>query len=76
MVAPNYRRYKEIIPIFWKAPISRWVKVNTNGFLVGGSASCGGILRDHLGTLLGCFATKLGDVSVFEEEVTALILAS
>jgi len=55
-----------IIPVFWKAPTCRCVKANTDGSLVGSLASCGGIFRDHLGTFLGCFASNLAEVSVFE----------
>lgn len=75
LVAPSYPRYKDIIPVIWKAPTSRWVKANTEDSLVGNSASCGGIFREHLDTFLGCFADSLGDVSVFEAEATGLIKA-
>jgi hypothetical protein len=67
--------YKNIILVFWKAPTYIWVKTNTDGSFVDSLASCGEIFRDHLGTFLGCFASNLGEVSVFEAEVTSLILA-
>ena len=35
----------------------------------------GRLFRNHLGTFLGGFAANLGDVSVFEAEVTGLIVA-
>jgi len=38
-------------------------------------ASCGGLLRDHRGTCLGGFASNLSDFSVFEVELTCIILA-
>jgi len=75
LVALSFRHYKEIIPVCWKPLTSHWVKTNTDGSLVGTFASCGGLFRDHLGTYLGGFAANLGDVSVFEAEVTGLIAA-
>ena len=41
LVALSYRRYKDIIPVIWKAPTCQWVKVNAYGSLVVNSASCG-----------------------------------
>lgn len=74
-MAPSFRRYKEIISVLWKPPTCNCLKANTDGSLVGSSASYGDIFRDHLGTFFGGFAVNLGEVSIYEEEVMGLIVA-
>jgi len=46
----------------------------TDGSLKANLASCGGIFRDHRGTFLGAFASNLGVVSVFEAELTGILI--
>jgi len=72
---PDYRCYKDIIAVTWKAPIVGWVKANTDGSVKASLALCGGIFRDHRGTFLGVFASNLGDVTVFEAELTCILIA-
>ena len=74
-IPPSFRRFKEIIPVVWKAPTVGWVKVNMDGSVTNSSASCGGIFRDHLGTFMGCFACNLGAATVVEAKLTAIIIA-
>jgi hypothetical protein len=42
-IPPHHRRFKDIIPVFWKAPSHPWKKVNTDGSVVNNHAACGGI---------------------------------
>ncbi|AES79730.1 transmembrane protein, putative [Medicago truncatula] len=73
IVAPGYRRFKDIMEVTWKAPTAGWVKANIDGSVKAGLASCGGIFRDHRATFLGAFVCNLGDVSVFEAELTGIL---
>jgi ribonuclease HI len=43
--------------------------------LIGSHAACGGLFRDHLGSLLGAFACNIGHSTVFYAEVYAFLLA-
>jgi len=61
--------------VTWKAPTASWVKANTDGSVRAGYASCGGIFRDHRCTFLGAFGCNLGEVSVFEAEITGILSA-
>jgi len=65
IVAPCYRRFKDIVEVTWKAPTIGWVKANTDGSVKAGLASCRSLFRDHRGTFLGAFACDLVYVSVF-----------
>ena len=75
LVPPLYRRVADIIPVVWKPPTITWVKANTDDSVVNSNAACGGIFRDFRGTFLGGFASNLGDCSVFEAELTGLVIA-
>jgi ribonuclease HI len=75
MVSPHCRKVKDIIPVVWKPPTAPWVKVNTDGSVIGGYAACGGLFRDHRGTFLGAYACNIGMHSVFYAEVLAIIFA-
>ena len=75
MIAPSFQRFKDIIPVFWKPPTPPFIKVNTNGSVLGCHAACGGIFRDHRGTFLACFPSNLGISSVLEAELHGMILA-
>ena len=72
-VAPHHRRFKDIITVHWKAPTPPWMKVNTDGLVVGNHVACGGLFRDHLGTFLGAFTCNLGIASVFSSEIQGFI---
>jgi len=74
-VSPSYKRFNELIVVNWKAPTAGWIKVNTDGSLIGSLTSCGGIFRDHKGTYLGRFTSNLGELSIFAAELTCIILA-
>lgn len=74
-VSAHNIRMSNIIPVIWKAPSSLWLKVNTDGSVIGNHAACGGFFRDHLGSLLGAFTCNLGNDSVFNSEVMGFILA-
>jgi hypothetical protein len=74
-VSPHCRTIKEIVMVLWKPPTAPWLKVNTDGSVVGGLAACGGLFRDSLGTFRGAFACNIGCQSVFYAEVLAIIYA-
>jgi hypothetical protein len=74
-ISPTYRRFKDIIPVFWKAPTFPWVKANTDGSVKNLLAACGGIFRDYRGTFLGGFASNIGGGSVYDAKILGLILA-
>ncbi|XP_039686503.1 uncharacterized protein [Medicago truncatula] len=75
MVSHHSRRVKDIISVLWKAPTSPWLKVNTDGSVIGGHAACGGLFRDSLGTFRGAFCCNIGIQSVFYAEVLGFIIA-
>jgi len=74
-VKHNCRNVKDIISVLWKAPSSPWLKVNTDGSVIGGQAACGGLFRDYLGTFRGAFYCNIGIQTVFYAEVLGIILA-
>lgn len=74
-VSPHCRSVKDIIMVLWKAPSSPWLKVNTDGSVIGGHAACGGLFRDCLGTFRGAFYCNIGMQNVFYAEVFGIILA-
>ncbi|XP_024630561.1 uncharacterized protein [Medicago truncatula] len=75
-VSPNCRSVKDIILVLWKAPSSPWLKVNTDGSVIGGHAACGGLFRDSLGTFRGAFYCNIGILTVFYAEVLGIIYAA
>ena len=74
-VSPHCRRVKEITLVLWKAPTASWLKVNMDGSVIGGYATCGGLFRDNLGTFRGAFCCNVGAQSVFYAEVIGIIIA-
>lgn len=61
--------------MLWKSSSSPWLKVNTDGSVIGGLAACGGLFWDSLGAFLGAFSCNIGIASVFHAETLAFILA-
>ncbi|MCI38443.1 hypothetical protein A2U01_0059671, partial [Trifolium medium] len=61
--------------ILSKTPPIWWHKVNTDGSVVGNSATCGGIFRDHMADHVGSFAMNIGLGFVLYAEIFAIILA-
>ncbi|KEH37766.1 transmembrane protein, putative [Medicago truncatula] len=74
-VSANCRSVKDIILVLWKAPSSPWLKVNTDGSVIGGHAACGGLFHDSLGTFRSDFYCNIGIQTVFYAEVLGIILA-
>ena len=74
-VSSHNRRVRDILMVSWKAPTAPWIKVNTDGSLIGTHAACGGLFHDHLGSLLGAFSCNIGHYTVFYAEVYAFLLA-
>jgi len=74
-VSPHNHRVSDLLMVYWKAPSAPWIKVNTNGSLIGSHSACGGLFRDHRGSLLGAFACNIGLSSIFYAEVYAFLLA-
>jgi len=75
LISPLHRKVKEIVTVIWKPPTINWVKANTDGSVVNSISSCGGIFRDFRGSFLGAFSSNLGEVSVYEAEITRLMMA-
>lgn len=75
LVSTHHRKFKYIILVLWKSPSSPWLKVNTDGSVIGHSVACGGLFRDSLGTFLGAFSCNIGTASIFHAETLAYILA-
>jgi len=74
-VSAHHRQTSDIILVLWKAPSLPWLKVNTDGSVIGNHAACGGLFRDHLGTLLGAFTCNIGTDTVFNSKVMGYIIA-
>jgi len=74
-IPPSYRRVRDIVPVIWQPPSITWVKANTDGSVIGSNSSCGGLSRDHIGAFLGGFSSNIGVGTVFEAELTGLMLA-
>ena len=66
-----------IVEVMWHVPSISCIKINTDGAARGspGLAGFGGIFRDHLGRVLGCFAGNLGLATALEAELQAVIHA-
>ncbi|XP_024632876.1 uncharacterized protein [Medicago truncatula] len=75
LIPPSHRRVRDIVSVIWKPPTITWVKANTDGSVIGINSSCGGIFRDFTGAYLGGFSSNLGEGTVFEAELTGLMLA-
>ena len=74
-VSPHRRMVRDIVLVLWKSPTAPWLKVNTDGSVIGGYTACGGLLRDHSGMFRGAFVCNIGTQSVFYAEVMAIIFA-
>ena len=74
-VSMHHRQMSDIIPVIWKVPSPPWLKVNIDGSVIGNHAACGGLFRDHLGSLLGAFTCNLDNDYVFNSEVMGFIIA-
>ncbi|KAI9182594.1 hypothetical protein LWI28_026984 [Acer negundo] len=63
--------------VIWSPPALGWIKVNTDGTVMGspGFGGCGGIFRNCRAFMKGCFAISLGQVFAFEAELLAASLA-
>jgi len=70
-VSPHNRRVSDLILVHWKAASAPWIKVNTDGSVIGTHAACGGLFCDHRGSLLG----NIGLSTVFYAEVYGFLLA-
>jgi ribonuclease HI len=64
-----------VVSVSWKVPTAPWVKVNTDGFVIGNHGAGGGLFMDNLGTFHCAFTCNLGSCSVFTAEVHGFILA-
>jgi len=74
-VSYHHRQIREVLSVKWKTPSTPWLKVNTDGSVIGINDACGGLFRDHLGSFLGAFTCNLGTCSLFTAKVHAFILA-
>ncbi|KAI9192845.1 hypothetical protein LWI28_028433 [Acer negundo] len=63
--------------VIWSPPAPGWIKVNTNGAVMGspGVGGCGGIFRNYRASVKSCFAIPLGQVFAFKTELLAASLA-
>jgi len=69
------RQIRDTVLVRWKAPSMPWLKVNSDGSVIGNHGACGGLFRDRLGTFLGVFTCNLGSSSVFTTKIHGFILA-
>ncbi|XP_057803256.1 uncharacterized protein LOC131018559 [Salvia miltiorrhiza] len=60
-----------------RPPVSHWIKVNTDGSASGAprKIATGGVFRDNVGWVRGCFHYKGGTGFAFEAELLAVIMA-
>jgi len=70
-VSPHRCMVKDIVLVVWKPPTAPWLKVNTDGSVIGGHAACGGLFRVHLapvtvGGIFGWRATPLALSEFFQ----------
>ncbi|GMN54146.1 hypothetical protein TIFTF001_023284 [Ficus carica] len=67
----------DIIKVQWKAPISSWIKINTDGAANGslGLAGCGGIFRTYMGFCNECFCKSLEIMIAYEAELLGVTIA-
>ncbi|XP_057770760.1 uncharacterized protein LOC130990552 [Salvia miltiorrhiza] len=67
----------DMINVHWWPPVSHWIKVNTDGSASGapGKIAAGGVFRDNVGWVRGCFHYKGGTGFAFEAELLAVIMA-
>jgi ribonuclease HI len=74
-LVPKLRKAPNIKLVVWKTPPILWYKANTDGSVVGDTAACGGLFRDHRADHVGSFAQNIGIGSVLHAEITAIIIA-
>ncbi|KAK7251567.1 hypothetical protein RIF29_34872 [Crotalaria pallida] len=60
--------------VLWIPPPHSWVKLNTDGSVQSGSASCGGLLRGEDGEFLFAFSTRLGECSIMLAELWGILI--
>ena len=55
----------------WSPPPHHWIKINTNGSLLGdlANASCGGIARNHHGNFVAAWSFNVGTCSITTSEL-------
>ena len=60
--------------VCWEKPCSGWLKLNTDGSVLGnpGLAGGGGVLRDEYGSWIGGFSRRIGIANSFTAELWAL----
>ncbi|KAK3229809.1 hypothetical protein Dsin_001690 [Dipteronia sinensis] len=63
--------------VLWSPPAPSWIKVNTNGAVMGspGVGDCGGIFRNCRAFVKGCFAIPFSQVFAFESKLLIASLA-
>ncbi|CAN1815564.1 Putative ribonuclease H protein At1g65750 [Linum perenne] len=71
-LSETLQRREEIL-VSWRPAPEGWITINTDGSVVRDQhqAAAGGILRDHLGRRLACFAANLGDCTIMRAELRA-----
>ncbi|CAN1165927.1 Putative ribonuclease H protein At1g65750 [Linum perenne] len=71
-LAENPRRREEIL-VGWRPAPEGWITLNTDGSVICDlhQAAAGGILRDHSGRRLACFAANLGECTIMRAELRA-----
>lgn len=74
-ISPNFKTPHLIKFVCWHPPTHPWLKVNTDGSLVGNVATCGGIFRNALSVYMGSFSSKLQVTLVLHAELLGIIIA-
>ncbi|CAI0430385.1 unnamed protein product [Linum tenue] len=65
------RRQKK--DISWERPPQGWVALNSDGSVINGQATAGGVIRDETGRLVRAFSMKLGEASITRVELEGLV---
>ncbi|KAK7302499.1 hypothetical protein RJT34_13389 [Clitoria ternatea] len=61
------------VHISWQTPPGGWFKINIDGTMSNGRASCGGIVRNENGVFITAFSCQLEDRSVLQAELMGMI---
>ncbi|GLU17060.1 hypothetical protein SLE2022_334570 [Rubroshorea leprosula] len=72
--APSSCKMKQPLPIAWDPPPPEWIKLNTNGSVIGnpGLGGCGGVFRDSQGQWVLGFTRNIGFTTALATELWAI----
>jgi len=59
LISPHHRNFADIVIVTWKPTTLPYVKVNTDGSVIGDSAACGATFRDYRGSTVLCSLSSM-----------------